>query len=144
LACLCFRQNQTIRPMSSPMPSATPTTIPTTVPLLMPPDLTELCPRVGSAVAAGGVLIMVLTWPVTVVIIVTASVATGVMPELGGGLGLGVGVGDGEVANVLDWACTTLMSAQFSKKVAIPKSHFRREDAVEEMRSPYSGRADGG
>ena len=66
------------------MPSATPKTMPITAPLLMPLELTDPCPRVGSAVA-DGVMIMVLTWPVTVVTLVIASVATGA--ELGDGEG---------------------------------------------------------
>lgn len=82
--------------------------MPITVPLLIPFELIEPWPRVGSAVADGGVLIIVLTWPVTVVTMVMASVAT--VAVLGGGLGLGsrlgpgVGVGEAEVASVLDCA----------------------------------------
>jgi hypothetical protein len=97
------------------MPSATPTTMPTTVPLLMPVELTEPCPRVGSAVADAP-MIVVLTWPVTVVTIVMACVATGVMLGdgdglgLAEGLGLGVGVGDGDVTSVLACACATRVS----------------------------------
>jgi hypothetical protein len=93
-----------MRPMSKPMPSATPTTMPTTVPLLMPFELTDPCPRVGSAVADGAGMIIVLAWPVTVVTLVMASVAVlGDGAEVGEGLELGTG----DVTSVVDCACTT-------------------------------------
>jgi hypothetical protein len=84
------------------MPSATPRTMPTTVPLLMPFELTDPCPRVGSAVPDGAGMIIVLAWPVTVVTLVMASVAV-----LGDGAGVGEGLelGIGDVTNVLDCAC---------------------------------------
>jgi hypothetical protein len=121
LLCLRLRQNQTMRPISNPMPNATPITIPMTVPLLMPFELTEPCPRVGSAVA-DGVIIMVLTWPVTVTTLVIACVASGVV--LGSGvevlglgvdeeLGLGAAVEDGDVMSVLGGACMVHVSARF-------------------------------
>jgi hypothetical protein len=99
--------------MSKPMPSATPTTMPTTVPLLMPFELTDPCPRVGSAVADGAGMIIVLAWPVTVVTLVMASVAV-----LGDGArvgeGLEFGVGEGDVTSVLGCVCATAVLAQFS------------------------------
>jgi hypothetical protein len=101
--------------MSKPMPSATPKTMPTTVPLLMPFELTDPCPRVGSAVADGAGMIIVLAWPVTVVTLVMASVAV-----LGDGAGVGEGLelGIGDVTSVLDCACAcaTTVLAQFRLK----------------------------
>ena len=125
LLCLRLRQNQTMTPMSNPMPNATPMTMPTTVPLLMPFELTEPCPRVGSAVA-DGVMIMVLTWPVTVVTLVIACVASGIVLGAGvkvlgsavdEGLGVGVAVDEGDVISVLGGACVVYMSAQFYMKL---------------------------
>jgi hypothetical protein len=114
--CLRLTQSQTMRPMSKPMPSATPTTMPTTVALLMPFELTDPCPRVGSAVPDGAGIIIVLAWPVTVVTLVMASVAV-----LGDGAGVGegleLGVGEGDVASVLGCVCATTVLAQFSWKI---------------------------
>jgi hypothetical protein len=98
------------------MPSATPRTMPTTVPLLMPFELTDPCPRVGSAVPDGAGMIIVLAWPVTVVTLVMASVAV-----LGDGAGVGEGLelGIGDVTSVLDCACdyaTPPVLAQFGPK----------------------------
>jgi hypothetical protein len=64
----------------------------------MPAALAAPCLRVESAVAAGGVLIIVLTWPVTVVTMVVASVAVGVVL-------VEFGFGDGDVTSVLPGAC---------------------------------------
>jgi hypothetical protein len=117
------------------MPSATPITMPTTVPLLMPFELTDPCPRVGSAVPDGAGMIIVLAWPVTVVTLVMASVAV-----LGDGAGVGEGleleVGEGDVTSVLGCVCAATVLAQFSleKKISVLEPCFRREDAVNEMR----------
>lgn len=119
--------------MSKPMPSATPKTMPTTVPLLMPFELTDPCPRVGSAVADGAGMIIVLAWPVTVVTLVMASVA---MLGDGAGVGEGLELGIGDVTSVLDCACATTVLAQFrlKKKTSILEPYFRREDAANEMK----------
>ena len=124
--------------------------MPITVPLLMPFERTEPCPRVGSAVA-DGVMMMVLTWPVTVVTLVIASVAT--VDELGDGdegevLGLGVGeglelgggLGEGDVTSVLDGACVICVSTILLEAFALEPC-FRRDDAVKGMDNPYSGGA---
>ena len=74
------------------MPRAHPTTMPATVPLLIPFELTDPWPNVGSAVA-DGVMTTVLGWPVTVSTVVMACVATGV--GVGEGEGCS-GLGDGE------------------------------------------------
>jgi hypothetical protein len=68
----------------------------------MPAEPAGPCLRVESAVAAGGVLIIVLTWPVTVVTMVVASVAIGVVLD---GFGLGDAFGDRDVTSVLPGAC---------------------------------------
>jgi hypothetical protein len=122
--------------MSKPMPSATPTTMPTTVPLLMPFELTDPCPRVGSAVADGAGMIIVLAWPVTVVTLVMASVAV-----LGDGAEVGEGpeLGTGDVTSVVDCACatnrvSTIQSQKNRKETSVLEPCFRREDAVNEMR----------
>lgn len=81
----------------------------------MPFELTDPCPRVGSAVADGAGMIIVLAWPVTVVTLVMASVAV-----LGDGAGVGEGLelGIGDVTSVLDCACAcaTTVLAQFRQK----------------------------
>ena len=102
----------------------------------MPFELTDPCPRVGSAVADGAGIIIVLAWPVTVVTLVMASVAV-----LGDGAGVGEGleleVGEGDVTSVLGCVCAATVLAQFSwkkKKFSVLEPCFRREDAVNEMR----------
>ena len=71
---------------------ATPITTPATVPLLMPPELFRaFWPTLGSAVA-DGVSTIVLTWPVTVMTLVTGSVFTEAV-EVGSGDGDGVEYG---------------------------------------------------
>jgi len=89
--------------MIKPRLRATPITMPITAPLLRPPPLTALWPRVGSAVA-DGVTMMVFTWPVTVMTLVYASVATAVEGIFAPGVVLGEG-GDVVVKNVLDRTC---------------------------------------
>jgi hypothetical protein len=81
----------------------------------MPFELTDPCPRVGSAVADGAGIIIVLAWPVTVVTLVMASVAV-----LGDGAGVGEGlefwVGEGDATSVLGCVCATTVLAQFRYK----------------------------
>ena len=105
--CFLLSQKNTPRPIRSPSPNATPMTMPTTLPVLTPPPLLLGFGKDGLEVAAGsadvGVTRTVLTFPVTVIMLVKTrvSVSGGADEDFDCWVGLGAEVTTSVVVRTL-------------------------------------------